>query len=176
MYGNFALLLRAYAYILHLGKEGLLEASNHAVLNANYLKEKLKGHFDVAYDRVCMHEVVFSATRQANRGVHAIDIAKYLIDHNVHPPTVYFPLTVKEAIMIEPTENESKQTLDDFIAKMIAADELSQKSPESFHDFPKTMPISRPDEVRAARELNTNYFQKFAPAKSAKPAKETVAS
>jgi len=163
LYGNFALLLRAYAYILHLGKEGLIEASNHAVLNANYLMAKLKSHYQVAYDRICMHEVVFSASRQAARGVHAIDVAKYLIDHDVHPPTVYFPMTVKEAIMIEPTENESKQTLDDFIAKMIAADELSKKEPESFHNFPQTTPVSRPDEVKAARELNTNYFQKLFP-------------
>ncbi len=159
LYGNFALLLRAYAYILFLGKDGLIEASNHAVLNANYLLKKLKDNFDLPFDRICMHEVVLSAGRQAARGVHAIDIAKYLIDQGVHPPTVYFPLTVKEAIMIEPTENESKQTLDDFVVLMLAADKLSQTDPESFKNFPKTMSVSRPDEVKAARDLNTNFFQ-----------------
>ncbi len=176
LYGNFALLLRAYAYILILGKEGLLEASNHAVLNANYLKEKLKANFKVAYDRICMHEVIFSASRQADRGVHAIDIAKYLIDQGVHPPTVYFPMIVKEAIMIEPTENESKQTLDDFIALMLAADKLSITDPDSFKSFPRTMSISRPDEVKAARDLNTNYFQSLSTLTSVSEIKETAVS
>lgn len=172
LYGNFALLLRAYAYILLLGKQGLIEASNHAVLNANYLLKKLKNNFDLPFDRICMHEVVLSAGKQASRGVHATDIAKYLIDQGVHPPTVYFPLTVKEAIMIEPTENESKQTLDDFVALMLAADTLSQSAPQSFKDFPKTMPVSRPDEVKAARDLNTNFFQKVPSDASAKKSKQ----
>lgn len=157
-YGNFALLLRAYAYILLLGKEGLIETSNHAVLNANYVMRRLQEYYEIHCDRICMHEAVFSASRQAQRGVHALDIAKFLIDQGIHPPTVYFPLTVKEAIMIEPTETESKTTLDDFINAMIQADQLSCKQPETFKDFPKTMPISRPDEVKAARDLNTNYF------------------
>ncbi len=159
-YGNFALLLRAYAYILLLGREGLMETSNHAVLNANYILHRLKDFYHLPYDRICMHEVVFSAVKQAQRGVHAIDIAKFLIDKGIHPPTVYFPLTVKEAMMIEPTETESKKTLDDFIACMIEADQLSQRNPEMFKSLPKTMPISRPDEVKAARDLNTNYFLK----------------
>lgn len=157
-YGNFALLLRAYAYILMLGREGLKEMSDHAVLNANYMKDRLKNNFHLAFDRICMHEAVFSAKNQASRGVHAIDIAKFLIDKGFHPPTVYFPLTVKESIMIEPTETESKQTMDAFIDMMIEADELTKTNPEIFHDLPKTTPISRPDEVRAARELNTNFF------------------
>lgn len=157
-YGNFALILRAYAYILMLGKEGLIETSNHAVLNANYVKERLRECFSLAFDRICMHECVFSAQRQAQRGVHALDIAKFLIDQGIHPPTVYFPLTVKESIMIEPTETESKQTLDQFIEMMFQADELSKKNPQIFHDLPKTTPITRPDEVKAARDLNTNYF------------------
>ena len=157
-YGNFGLLLRAYAYILLLGKEGLEETSNHAVLNANYIKERLKEKYDLTYDRVCMHESVFSANQQAERGVHAIDIAKFLIDQGIHPPTVYFPLTVKEAIMIEPTETESKETMDEFIDAMFKADEISQQDPDFFHDLPKTTPISRPDEVKAARDINTNYF------------------
>lgn len=157
-YGNFGLLLRAYAYILLLGKEGLIETTNHAVLNANYLKERLKEKYELAFDRICMHESVFSATRQAERGVHAIDIAKFLIDQGIHPPTVYFPLTVKEAVMIEPTETESKQTMDEFVEAMFKADELSQSNPEAFHNFPQTTPVSRPDEVKAARDINTNYF------------------
>ncbi len=158
LYGNFALLLRAYAYLLLLGKEGLIETSNHAVLNANYIMERLKAYYQLPFERRCMHECVFSAAKQAERGVHAIDIAKFLIDQNVHPPTVYFPLVVKEAIMIEPTETESKETLDKFIDLMITADKLSSENPDAFKDFPKTMPISRPDEVKAARDLDTNFF------------------
>ena len=158
-YGNFSILLRAYAYILMAGKRGLEDVSSHAVLNANYIKERLKEKFHLAYDRICMHESVFSASVQAERGVHAIDIAKYLIDQGVHPPTVYFPLSVKESIMIEPTETESKETMDHFIECMFRADELSKTDPDMFHGLPKTTPISRPDEVKAAREINTNYFQ-----------------
>ncbi len=160
-YGNFALLLRAYAYLLLLGKEGLIETTNHAVLNANYVRQRLKERYTIAYDRICMHEAVFSANKQAERGVHALDIAKYLIDQGMHPPTVYFPLTVKESIMVEPTETEAKATIDDFIKAMFAADDLSQTNPEIFHDLPKTTPITRPDEVRAARDLNTNFFGKL---------------
>ncbi|MCA9406345.1 MAG: aminomethyl-transferring glycine dehydrogenase subunit GcvPB [Candidatus Omnitrophica bacterium] len=157
-YGNFALLLRAYAYILLMGKEGLEAVSNHAVLNANYVKERLKKYYKLAFDRLCMHESVFSASLQAERGVHALDIAKFLIDQGIHPPTVYFPLTVKESIMIEPTETEAKEMLDEFVDKMIAADELSRTDPESFHHMPTTTPVTRPDEVKAARDINTNYF------------------
>ncbi|MBF0521694.1 MAG: aminomethyl-transferring glycine dehydrogenase subunit GcvPB [Candidatus Omnitrophica bacterium] len=159
-YGNFGILLRAYAYVLLLGKEGLKEVSNNAVLNANYIKERLKGHYQIAFDRICMHECVFSASQQAERGVHAIDIAKYLIDQGIHPPTVYFPLTVKEAIMIEPTETESKATIDNFIDVMIQADELSKTNPDLFHSFPQTTPVSRPDEVKAAMDIDTSYFLK----------------
>jgi len=158
LYGNFAILLRAFAYILLLGKEGLKEVSNMAVLNANYIQERLRGRFALAFDRICMHECVFSASKQAQRGVHAIDIAKFLIDKDIHPPTVYFPLTVKESIMIEPTETESKQTIDAFIEAMFEADDLSQKNPQAFADLPQTTPICRPDEVKAARELNVNFF------------------
>ena len=158
-YGNFSILLRAYAYILMAGKKGLEDVSNHAVLNANYMKERLKERFALAYDRICMHESVFSASRQAERGVHAIDIAKFLIDQGLHPPTVYFPLSVKESIMVEPTETESKESMDRFIACMFEADELSQTHPEAFQGLPKTMPIARPDEVKAARDINTSYFQ-----------------
>lgn len=164
-YGNFALIVRAYAYILMLGKEGLIETSNHAVLNANYLMHRLKDHYHLPYDRFCMHECVLSASRQAESGVHAIDIAKYLIDRGIHPPTVYFPLVVKEAIMIEPTETESKKTLDDFIQAMIEASRLCEKDPRQFKDLPKTTPVVRPDEVKAAMNLDTNFFRRIPGAK-----------
>jgi glycine dehydrogenase subunit 2 len=151
-FGNFGVLARAYAYIIMLGREGLLRVSEQAVLNANYIKERLKGYYDLPFDMACMHECVFSASRQIPHGVHAIDIAKYLIDKGFHPPTVYFPLTVKEAIMIEPTETESKASLDAFIEVMIEAAELAVGNPQALLDAPLTMPVSRLDETRAARE------------------------
>ncbi|MBF0486086.1 MAG: aminomethyl-transferring glycine dehydrogenase subunit GcvPB [Candidatus Omnitrophica bacterium] len=157
-YGAFGVILKAYAYMLLLGQDGLKQTSDHAVLNANYILSRLKGAYQLSFDRVCMHECLFSASKQVARGVHAIDIAKFLIDKKMHPPTVYFPLTVKEAIMIEPTETESKESLDAFVEAMLEADALSQKDPEAFHALPKTMPISRPDETRAAREVKVNCF------------------
>lgn len=157
-YGNFGILVRAYAYMLMLGREGLIETTNHAVLNANYIMKKLSAYYKICFEGICMHESVFSASRQAARGVHAIDIAKFLMDQQVHPPTVYFPISVPEAIMIEPTETESKQSMDYFIEKMIEADSLSQTDPGAFKDLPKTMPITRPDEVKAARDVKTSYF------------------
>ena len=156
-YGNFALLLRTYAYVLMLGKEGLKATTDHAVLNANYIMRRLQPYYQLCFDRLCMHEAVFSASIQAGRGVHAIDIAKFLIDRGIHPPTVYFPISVPEAVMIEPTETESKQAMDTFIDEMIAADALSKSDPGAFKDLPKTMPISRPDEVKAARDVKTSY-------------------
>ncbi len=158
-YGNFGILLRAYAYILLLGEEGLRAVSDHAVLNANYIKDCLKGIYHLPFDRTCMHEVVFSARNQAERGVHAVDIAKFLIDQGFHPPTVYFPLTVKESIMIEPTETESKSTIDAFVQAMLEADKLSRTDPEAVQRCPLSTPVSRPDEVKAARGLNTSYFR-----------------
>ena len=150
-YGNFAVILRAYVYILMLGKQGLLRVAENAVLNANYLKEKLKPHFDLPFDRLCKHECVFSAARQANNGVHALDIAKALIDRGFHPPTIYFPLTVHEALMIEPTETESKETLDAFIRAMIEIAHLAQNRPEELTSCPRTTVVSRLDETRSAR-------------------------
>lgn len=157
-YGNFGIILRAYVYLLILGKQGIKDVSDQAVLNANYIRARLKTVYDLPYDRICMHECVFSASKQAARGVTALDISKYLIDQDIHPPTVYFPLTVKEAMMVEPTETESKETMDRFIDAMIGADKLSQTNPEKFQLMPKKMPVSRPDETRAAREIQTNYF------------------
>jgi glycine dehydrogenase subunit 2 len=153
-YGNFSVMLKAYAYILLLGKEGLIEVGENAVLNANYLQEKLKNYYDLPYDQVCMHEFVLSASRQAERGVHAADIAKGLIDKGIHPPTVYFPLIVAEAMMIEPTETESKETLDRFIEVMAELAQLAEKDPDVFKEFPKTTPVRRLDEVKAAKDMD----------------------
>jgi glycine dehydrogenase subunit 2 len=156
-YGNFLVILKAYAYILALGKAGLIEASEIAVLNANYCLARLKAHYQIAYDKPCMHECVFSASRQAAKGVRALDIAKFLIDRGFHPPTVYFPLIVKEALMIEPTETESKETLDAFIDAMIEAAHLAQTNPEALHEAPLTTPVKRLDETKAAREVNVRW-------------------
>ncbi len=156
-YGNFGVMVKAYAYMLMQGGDGLIQVSEQAVLNANYVMSRLKGHYDLPYDTTCMHECVFSASRQLKDGVHAIDIAKYLIDRGYHPPTVYFPLIVKEAIMIEPTETESKETLDAFIAVMIEAAETAVTNPDALHEAPVTMPISRLDETKAAREQNVCF-------------------
>jgi glycine dehydrogenase subunit 2 len=153
-YGNFGVMLKAYAYILLLGKEGLIEASENAVLNANYLKSSLEGHYDIPYNGQCMHEFVLSVSRQAEKGVHALDIAKGLIDKGIHPPTVYFPLIVKEAMMIEPTETESKETLDRFIEVMIELARLAENDPDAFKKFPKSTPVGRLDEVKAAKDMD----------------------
>ncbi|MFH0732964.1 MAG: aminomethyl-transferring glycine dehydrogenase subunit GcvPB [Candidatus Omnitrophota bacterium] len=153
-YGNFLVLVKAYAYILLLGKDGLMQASEMAVLNANYIMNKLKNYYDLPFERTCMHECVFSAQRQAKNGVHAIDIAKALIDKGIHPPTIYFPLIVKEAMMIEPTETESKETLDEFIEVMIELAKLAEKNPQVFKEFPKNTALKRLDEVKAVKDLD----------------------
>jgi len=137
-----------------LGREGLIDVSEKAVLNANYIRVRLKDYFDLAIDRTCMHECVFSAKRQVQKsGVHAIDIAKALIERGFHPPTIYFPLVVDEALMIEPTETESKETIDAFIEAMIEIAKLSETDPARVKNAPNNTPVSRPDETRAAREL-----------------------
>ena len=153
-YGNFLVILKAYAYILLLGREGLIKTSEQAVLGANYILAKLKDYYDVPYARRCMHECVLSALRQAKQGVSALDIAKFLIDRGIHPPTIYFPMIVKEALMIEPTETESKETLDYFLSCMIDAAKLAQSDPERFKQMPQTTPVSRLDETKAARDMN----------------------
>lgn len=150
-FGNFGVMVKAYCYMVLLGRDGLVEASEQAVLNANYIKERLKGAYELPYDQTCMHEAVFSASRQVANGVHAIDIAKFLIDRGYHPPTVYFPLIVKEAVMIEPTETESKATLDAFIEVMLEAATLADEQPEAFAAMPVSMPVTRLDETKAAR-------------------------
>ncbi|MBN1359790.1 MAG: aminomethyl-transferring glycine dehydrogenase subunit GcvPB [Sedimentisphaerales bacterium] len=154
-YGNFGIVLRAYVYILMLGKEGLARVAENAVLNANYVRAKLNGAYTPAVDRVCKHECVFSTTeKMAANDVHALDIAKALIDRGFHPPTVYFPTIVKEAMMIEPTETESKETLDAFIAAMIEIADLAEKAPEQLKAAPVTTPVNRPDETAAAKNLD----------------------
>jgi len=151
-FGNFSVILKTYAYIMLLGKEGLISVSEHAVLNANYIRARLKGYYELPYDRVCMHECVFSASRQKRYGIRALDIAKYLIDKGFHPPTIYFPTVVKEALMIEPTETESKETLDRFISAMVEIANLAKERPQALKDAPKTTPVKRLDEAKAARE------------------------
>jgi glycine dehydrogenase subunit 2 len=151
-YGNFAIVLRAYAYVLMLGRQGLLRVSENAVVNANYILARLKSAFAPASDALCMHECVLTAARQLPRGIHATDIAKALIDRGFHPPTVYFPLTVAEAIMIEPTETESKETLDAFIEALLDIARLAESDPDALHHCPTTTPVGRLDEVTAARK------------------------
>ncbi len=152
-YGNFSVVLKTYAYIMLLGREGLIDCAENAVLNANYLRVILKKYFRLPYDRLCMHEFVLSAEKQKEKGVSALDIGKYLLDKGFHAPTIYFPLIVKEALMIEPTETESKETLDSFAKAMIEIAELSEIHPEKIKNSPLKMPVKRLDETRAAREL-----------------------
>ena len=157
-YGNFSVLVKAYAYILMLGKN-LKNASSNAVLNANYLKEKLKGHYDLPYDEPCMHEFVLSGEKQKHEsGVSTLNIAKALMDGNTHPPTVYFPLIVHEAIMIEPTESETKEKLDEFVATMLKIAEDAKNNPEKILSAPHSTPVKKIDEVTAARKPDLNYI------------------
>ena len=150
-YGNFLVLLKAYSYLLRLGRNGLKRAAQTCVLNANYIKEKLKTKFTPASDRICMHEVVFSCLKQRKRGASTLDIAKRLIDFDIHPPTIYFPHIVKEALMVEPTETESKETLDYFIDAMAEIDKEIDTNLEIIKEAPHNTPVRRPDEVKAAR-------------------------
>ncbi len=152
-YGNFAVILKAYAYILRLGREGLKRASEHAVLAANYMRKRLEDHLHIPYNRTCMHEFVVSAVNQAQKGVRAVDIAKALLDKGHHAPTVYFPLIVKECLMIEPTETESMETLDKFVDDLIDILETAEKDPEYIQNAPYNTPVRRLDEVRAAKKM-----------------------
>ena len=157
-YGNFNVMVKAYAYIRSLGPEGLKRVSEMAVLNANYIKARLKDHYDLAFDRTCMHECVFTGNRQVREsGVHTSDIAKRLLDYGYHPPTIYFPLIVPEAIMIEPNETESKETLDAFCDAMIAIAREARQNPDLVKSAPVTTPVRRMDEVKAAREPDVCY-------------------
>lgn len=151
-YGNVGVLIRAYSYILTMGAEGLRKASRLAVLNANYVKEGLKDTYHLAYDKPCMHECVLSDKQQRDSGVSTIDIAKRLIDYGIHPPTVYFPLIVNGALMIEPTETESKEELDRLIAVFRKISEEGTENAEMLHESPKLCKRRRLDEVTAARK------------------------
>ncbi len=156
-YGNFGVLVRAYTYIASLGAEGLREVSEVAVLNANYLRVKLQALWLLAIDRICMHEFVL---RGPHTEVHTLDIAKRLIDYgHAHPPTIYFPLIVPEAMMIEPTETESKRTLDQFVADMQRIAEEARTNPDLLHEAPHHTPVRRLDEVQAARKPVLCYRQ-----------------
>jgi len=158
-YGNFSVHVRALTYILSMGADGLREMSEAAIINANYLRVKLGKAFDVAYDRPCMHEVVLSGDRQKAKGARTADIAKRLLDYGFHPPTVYFPLIVHEALMIEPTESEPKETLDDFIETMLQIDREATENPKLLQDAPHTTPVRRLDEAMAARALDIRYYK-----------------
>jgi glycine dehydrogenase subunit 2 len=151
-HGNFGVLLRAYAYIRALGADGLRAISEAAVLNANYIQARLRGAYDLAHDRTCMHEVLFSGRKQKAQGAKTLDIAKRLIDYGYHPPTIYFPLVVDEALMIEPTESETKETLDAFCDAMLAIAREAETEPELLRSAPHDAPLRRLDEATAARK------------------------
>ena len=158
VYGNFLVVLRALTYVLTLGAEGIPEASANAVLNANYLMHELAGLYEMAYDGPCMHEFVMSLSKlKKENGVSAMDIAKSLLDHGIHPPTMYFPLIVEEALMVEPTETESKETLDQAAAVFRSIYGTALSDPQSLHEAPVRTPIRRPDELGAARNPKLRY-------------------
>jgi glycine dehydrogenase subunit 2 len=159
-YGHFLMMVRAYTYIRELGAQGIREAGEHAILLANYIRCKLQDDFEVAFDRPCMHEVVFNDQRQNKNGVKTLDIAKRLIDLGIHPPTVYFPLIVPGALMVEPTETESLQSVDGFIAamKQIAREASEPGGFEKyFANAPKEMPFGRINETKAAKDLKLTW-------------------
>ena len=156
--GNFLVVVKALTYILSLGREGIPEAAQNAVLNANYLMAKIKGTFTPAFDRICMHEFVLDLSKfKKDTGVSALDVAKTLIDYGMHPPTMYFPMIVHEALMLEPTETESRQTLDWAAEVFRELYTLAQENPGYMHESPHHAQIGRPDEVRASRTPILRY-------------------
>ena len=156
-YGNVGVLVRAYTYIRTLGREGLMRANQAAIINANYLKAKLQPAFPVPFDDHCMHEFVVTLKALKAHGVTAGDVAKRLLDYGCYAPTVYFPLIVEEALMIEPTETESKETLDEFAQALLAIAEEAKTNPELVRSAPQQMVVNRLDEVKAAREPNLRW-------------------
>jgi len=156
-YGNYSVMLKAWAYIRIMGAAGLKEVSETAVLNANYLKEKLKPYYYLPYDRICMHECVFSGKRQKAKGITTFDIAKRILDYGMHPPTVYFPLIVDEALMTEPTETESKATLDEYIRIMIEIAKEADANPDLLHSAPHDTPLRRLDGAKAVTQPNLKW-------------------
>ena len=157
-YGNFLVLVRAYSYILSMGDSGLEKMSKVAILNANYLKKQLEKKYDIPYSDGSLHEFVISAVKQKNRGVKALDIAKALLDYGYHSPTIYFPINVPEAMMIEPTESENIDTLNNFSDCMIEIDSKIDEDPESIIDSPSKTPVGRLNETKANRELDINHY------------------
>ena len=155
-YGNFGVLVRAYAYILMMG-DNLKEATENAVLNANYIKEKLKSAYEIPFDEPCMHEFVMSGEHQKENGVSTLNIAKRLMDFDVHPPTIYFPLIVHEAIMVEPTESETKEKLDEFIEIMLKIAKEAENNPDVVLTAPHTTPVKKVDETLAARRPDLTF-------------------
>ncbi|MDQ3983442.1 MAG: aminomethyl-transferring glycine dehydrogenase subunit GcvPB [Actinomycetota bacterium] len=156
-HGNFGINVRAYAYLRCLGPEGLKRVAERAVLNANYLRELIDGSFPAAFGGTCMHEFVSSAKPLKRHGIRAMDVAKRLIDLGYHPPTVYFPLVVEEALMIEPTETESKETIDGLAAALNTIAGEAESDPDALHAAPVSTPVRRPDEARAARDLKVRW-------------------
>ena len=150
-YGNFNVLVKAYAYIKALGGEGLREVSENAIINANYLMKKVARDYDIKYPGRCMHEFVASGRNLKKFGVKTVDVAKRLLDYGLHAPTVYFPLIVEEALMIEPVETEKKEALDHFAEVMSTIAKEAEENPEILHEAPVTTPVRRLDEVAAAR-------------------------
>ncbi len=159
-YGNFNVIVKAYCYILTMGAEGLKKASQIAVLNANYIKNELKDYYNEPIDGVCKHEFVMAGLKEAPENVHTLDVAKRLLDYGYHPPTIYFPLIIDNAIMIEPTETESKETLDGFIDSMIKIAKEAKENSKTLTDAPHNTPVKRLDEVKAARNPIVKYSEK----------------
>jgi glycine dehydrogenase subunit 2 len=151
-FGNFGILVRAYSYITALGGDGLEDASRMALLNANYIRKKLARSYQLAYNEPCMHECIFTDRLQQRSGVSTLDIAKRLLDYGHHPPTIYFPLVVSGALMIEPTETETPETLDDFIDAMLTIAAEAKEDPELVKNAPYSTPVRRLDEAKAARK------------------------
>jgi len=156
-YGNFGINVRAYTYIRSMGPDGLEAVTEYAVLNANYMMRKLAPYFELPYDRHCKHEFVLSGKRQKKLGVRTLDMAKRLLDFGYHPPTIYFPLNVEECMMFEPTETESKETLDAFIDAMIQIAKEAEENPELVQEAPHTTIVKRLDETKAARKPVLRY-------------------
>jgi glycine dehydrogenase subunit 2 len=156
-YGNFGMHVRCYAYIRTHGPDGLRRNAENAVLNANYLKSRVAGRFQIAYDRPCMHEFVINGNPLRKLGIRTLDVAKRLLDYGFHPPTIYFPLIVPECMMIEPTESENRETLDAFAEALMKILDEAKANPDLVHHAPHTMPVGRLDELKAAREPIVRY-------------------
>ncbi|SHK46585.1 glycine dehydrogenase subunit 2 [Hathewaya proteolytica DSM 3090] len=157
-YGNFLVVMRALTYVMTLGKDGIVESANNAVLNANYMRCMLKDTYDMAMDGICMHEFIITLEKMhTENGVSAMDIAKAMVDRGIHPPTMYFPLIVHEALMFEPTETESKTTIDNVVSVLKEIHKEALENPSEMHNLPLHAYIRRPDEVKAAREPKLKF-------------------